>query len=199
MIRLVFALLVASGVLVGVGAGPAFGCDCASGSVKNFVGYADVIVTGTLTEMDDPPQQEVVSSMDPITYTVDVDQTFKGDVAPQVVFTSAMSGASCGLENMQADRRYAFFLNTAGDGLDANLCGGTAPTSQQLEKLIARWTGPPDTLPASAAPAAAPAETTPSDRSTSGSSASLPWIVGGAVLLAGVGILLWAHRSRQRR
>lgn len=197
-------LLLAGGVLVGVGAGPAFACSCALSTVRDHVGYADVIVIGTLTNIEDPPKKRIMSSGDPVTYTVAVDQTFKGEPSSEVLFTSAMSGATCGLEGLQADRRYAFFLNSAGKGLDASLCGGTAPASLKLDAQIARWTGPPET-PAVAPAVAAPGEVDAheSDAPSSESSSNLSWVLAGGVaiiLIAGACLVLRArsHRSTTR-
>jgi hypothetical protein len=196
-IRLTLAVLLGGGVLVFVVAGPAFACSCAVVSTKGYVGYADVIVTGTLIDMKDPPQQPIMSSGDPITYTVEVDRTFKGQPSGEVKFTSAMSGASCGLEGMKLDRRYTFFLNTGGDGLTASLCGGTASANHGLETQIIRWTGPPATSTDVAPPA--PSRVPDSADEDSPAQSAVPlWIVatagGGIAVLAAAGTLLRRRR-----
>ena len=78
--------------------------------MPEFVDGADEIFAGTLTGMSGPPERGVVSSTDPITYTVAVDAVYRGDVGSVAFFESAMSGASCGLEGMTVDRRYLVFV-----------------------------------------------------------------------------------------
>lgn len=202
MIRLTLAVLLGIGGLVLAVAGPSFACSCAMASTKDYVQGADVIVTGTLAELQDPPQQQVMSSTDPVTYTVTVDRVFKGDAGSEVEFTSAVSGASCGLEGMTADRRYTFFLNEGADGLTASLCGGTAPARGGLEKQVIRWTGPAATPAAAPSPPARSpaAPTTPAVESADAGTPSrspAPWLLATAAgaVLAGVGLWRWRRRA----
>lgn len=98
LLRLLLAVFVLASGLVVVTSGPALACSCAVGSTRDHLDGAHAVLTGTLVEIKDPPTKLFVSSTDPVTYTVTVDSVFKGDVGPDVVFTSARSGASCGLE-----------------------------------------------------------------------------------------------------
>ncbi len=112
------AFLGCVGMVLGV-AGPAAACSCVAASIEELVGYADVMVTGTLTRCAGPvAASQVMSSGDPVTYTVAVERVFKGDASGELELTSAMSGASCGLERMVVDRRYTFFLDAEGRGPD---------------------------------------------------------------------------------
>ena len=142
VLRLVLAVLVSCGMLVTVGAGPALACSCAVGQTRDFVEGADEIVSGTLADMREP-RGLVMSSSDPITYVVEVDAVFRGDAGRRLVFESAMSGVSCGLEGMVVDRRYVFVLADQGDTRSAGLCGGTAPASAGLQAELEALTGSP--------------------------------------------------------
>jgi hypothetical protein len=201
-IRLALAVLMGgSGLVLGV-AEPAFACSCASASTGEYVRYADVIVTGTLIDMQDPPQQPIMSSTDPITYTVAVDRTFKGEPNSEIEFTSAMSGASCGLEGMRVDRNYTFFLNTSGGGLTANLCGGTTSARDGLERQITQSTGPPAMSAGFTPPTATPVADG-ADEDSSVQSTVPFWILatagGGIAVLAAAGTWLWRRRFREAR
>lgn len=136
-------LIVSSGMLVTWGAGPAFACSCAYQHAPGFVDGADEIFSGTLVRTEDPPEQDVMSSTDPITYTVEVDAVYRGDVGSTAVFESPMSGASCGLQGMVVGRRYLIFLSTDGSERAASLCGGTAPATPRRVMAVERLTGAP--------------------------------------------------------
>ncbi len=135
---LLLAVFVSSGMVVTGGAGPAFACSCAYQQT-----LADEIFAGTLVSMADPPQRDVMSSTDPITYTVAVDAVYRGDVGIVAVFGSPMFGASCGLESMVVDRRYLFFVSTDGSDRTASLCGGTGPATPSRLDAVERLTGAP--------------------------------------------------------
>jgi hypothetical protein len=182
-------------------------------STSSHVEFADVIVTGTLIDMKDPPQKPIMSSAAPITYTVQVRRTFKGEPRSELQFTSAMSGASCGLEDMEVDRRYTFFLDTGKQGMTATLCGGTTAASDRLEKQITQRTGPPGmpadlTTPTTSPEATtgpepnAPRESTTAQEDYARQQPALPlWTMaaaaGGLALLAAAGAWLW-RRSLQK-
>lgn len=141
---IVLTVLVSGASLVTWGAGPALACSCAYQHMPEFVDGADEIFAGTLTGMSGPPERGVVSSTDPITYTVAVDAVYRGDVGSIAFFESAMSGASCGLEGMTVDRRYLVFVSTDGSKRAATSCGGTAPATPGRVDAIERLTGAPD-------------------------------------------------------
>jgi hypothetical protein len=196
-IRLILVVLVGAGMLVFGGSGTALACSCAMGGVDDYVGYADVVATGTLTDIEPPADGPVISSIDPVKYTVDVERTFKGDPQPRLVFYSARFGASCGLEGMHADRRYTFFLtrggllSRGGEHLTADLCGGTRPASDGFETKVARVTGPPIEA----------GDPTPADPSASGPGVPL-WVyagIGGVGILAAGGVLIWRRSAQGSR
>jgi hypothetical protein len=150
-LRALFAAVVAALSLVVIGAAPSFACSCVGGDAADFAGRASVVVSGTVTDVLPPPKQKVMSSMDPATYVVDVDQVFKGEAAPTVEVLSPISGASCGLENVEPGRRYVVFASHQSmegndpDRLWANLCGGTGPATPKLLAAVQEVTGAPTT------------------------------------------------------
>jgi hypothetical protein len=157
LLRLVLAVLVVSSGLLLVTSGPAMACSCASeGSARIYLDSADDVVTGTLVEIKKPPPRLLVSSGDPVTYLVDVDAVFKGDLGRDVAFTSARDGASCGLEGMTVGVRYLLFLYREGDRLSTGLCSGNAKSSTTSEAELVALTGParaPSTDPTYGTPA----------------------------------------------
>lgn len=125
-------------------AAPASACSCAIGAPEEFIEHADVIVVGTLTGIDPTGGS---SSADPIWYELDVEQVFEGTATQRLRFSSAASGASCGLENMQTGVRYLVFLTGVTGSLSANLCGGTQPVEgadDVLDAVTALGASPPE-------------------------------------------------------
>jgi hypothetical protein len=155
--RVLCASLFAALSLVVVGAGPSFACSCVSGDAAEFAGRATVVVSGTVTDVVPPPKAAMMSSMDPATYVVDVDQVFKGEAPSTLEVLSPNSGASCGLEGIEPGRRYVVFASHQSmeghdaDHLWANLCGGTGPATPKLLAAVEAVTGPPSAYQSTAA------------------------------------------------
>lgn len=149
--RVLCVSLFAALSLVVVGAGPSFACSCVSGDAAEYAGRATVVVSGTVVDVVPPPSTTEMSSLDPATYVVDVDQVFKGQAGPRVEVLSPNSGASCGLENIVPGRRYVVFAShqsmegADADHLWANLCGGTGPASPEMLAAVQEVTGAPTT------------------------------------------------------
>ena len=153
-LRLLLAGVLGALSLVVLAASPSFACSCARVSTAEYVDHATVVFTGTVADKEPPPKRRVMSSMDPVTYTFEVERSFKGDVASPTEVLSAMSGASCGLEGVRTGDRYVVFADQGrGGDLWASLCGGTAPWSADLEADVVAASGPGVVAPPSAAPA----------------------------------------------
>jgi hypothetical protein len=173
-LRTLCAGLLAALGLVALTPTTAHACSCALSSTEQHLRGADVVFTGTLTDVVPPLLRPVMSSDDPATYRFDVHRVLKGDVHGTTDVQSAVSGASCGLEGMTVDQEYVVFA-TGHDELSANLCGGTAPARPAMVERVARL----------AHPARSPAVGTPAADATSGSAAT--WaVVGVAGLLAAI-------------
>lgn len=148
LLRPLLAGLVLALSLVVVTGAPSFACRCAGGAVREYVDRADVVVTGTVTDVEPPPRRPVMSSNDPVTYTVAVDRVYAGGAAAEVAVLSEASSASCGLEGVRAGGRYVVFAaqRTVGGEpaheLWANLCGGTGPATPRFVAQLEAVTGP---------------------------------------------------------
>lgn len=149
--RVLCASLFAALSIVVVGAGPSFACSCVGGDAAEYAGRATVVVSGTVTDVVPPASAKEMSSLDPATYVLDVDQVFKGKSGTTLEVLSPNSGASCGLENVVPGRRYVVFAShqsmegADADHLWANLCGGTGPATPELLAAVEEATGPPTT------------------------------------------------------
>jgi len=192
IVLLLFALVLAP-VPVLVNATAASACSCAFDEPADFVGLADVVVTGTLSG---PERSGIIRRTDePVWYTVAVDDVYQGEATDTMVFSSAASGASCGLENIDSGGRYVVFLTDGSDqephvsdGLTANLCGGTQPydgTGPVADVLADLGAEPPQP------------GTTGSVPVTSGS--AQPWLLGAGLALVAAGAALLVVRLRRRR
>ena len=202
-LRILFAALVAGAGLVLLTPTQAYACSCVGGDAEQFTEWADVVFTGTAVDYAPPPEQPMMSSSDPATYTFDVDTVFKGSAAPTTQVRSAWSGASCGLENIEVGTEYVVFAapqSSRGRGngeLWANLCGGTARASQNYVADVEAVTGPGEPPePAVAEPAAAePAAAEETGRSTATTIA----IAGGGLLVLGIigGFVAYVRRDKR--
>jgi LPXTG-motif cell wall-anchored protein len=200
--RLTAIMAISAGLTVFAQTGPALACSCVTSSLGDQVDRAGVVATGTLAVIADPSGGSVVSSTAPIRYMVDVDAVYKGRPAAQLSFVSARFGASCGLEGMRADRRYVFFLlGDHEDGLSADLCGGTAPTSAHLQSGLEQLTGPPTQVAevetgVTDSPARGPGHDAV-DEATGDASSTAIWLglLGVAAVGGGGGLIWWRRRS----
>jgi len=150
--RLLFALM---GALVGALSivilvpSTAFACSCVQLSVAEKVERADLVVKGSIEARDEGPPK-VIGSLDPVTYTVAVDEVLKGDSGPVAKVESAVHQASCGVE-VQVGRSYVIFADAGENGTyEANLCGGTSGARPGYVAQVAAITdaasGPDDSI-----------------------------------------------------
>jgi hypothetical protein len=160
------------------------------------------LVTGTVTGITPPPQRRVMSSMDPATYTVEVEDVHKGDAGETIEVLSPNSGASCGLEGIEEGGRYVVFASHQSmeghdeDHLWANLCGGTAPATSDLVTQVEAATGTPRPPDAGGTAYGSDLEVTYDETPTEGAFLAAPVALGAGgalVLLTG---LLWLRLSR---
>jgi hypothetical protein len=134
-VRQLLAALVGALAIVVAAPGPASACSCVQGSPKEYAGWADVVLVGTLRHVDEGRTEH--------TYTFAVDRVLAGEAAPVVAVRSAASGASCGLEGLVEGGRYVVFAERSGAAdLAANLCGGTAPADAGYLAEVEGVTGP---------------------------------------------------------
>lgn len=179
-----------------------YACSCAISGARAYVDHADVVVVGTVTDRRDPPQRDVRSSTDPVTYTVAVDRVLAGEAHATTEIRSAASGASCGLEEVRPGRRYVLFANVDPEQrLRANLCGGTAPATAAYLREVSALTGPGQ--PPTRDGAELPRFTTvgmPDDTPGAGGPSAWTLVLGGAgaaaLLLVGGAVALVLRANR---
>lgn len=133
--------LVTGIVAVLLGAGVAAACDCADLPLEEQAAQADVIARVVVEEIDSPENPS--SSADPVTYTVAASAVWKGDVASRFTFSSALSGASCGLEGIQQGQDLLLFATEAADGLTSSLCSGTSVATEEQVAALTDLLGEP--------------------------------------------------------
>lgn len=191
----------------------AYACSCAQSGVADHVERADVVVRGVVEDRQEARGGRVRSSADPVTYTVSVAETLKGETDASLDVMSVASGASCGLENIRLGEEYLVFASrdahlgwggTDERALWANLCGGTAPATPELVAAVTAATagaGPGPSDRPSDVPTAAPAgqagdTATPAPDGDPGRR-TWPWLLGAvAALGAGAaGVVLRRRRG----
>jgi hypothetical protein len=188
----ILRLLVAGGFaalsLVVVTAAPSFACSCAETGTADHVKGADVVMLGVIEDRQGPPLRAVMSSGDPATYTVAVEQVFKGAAPPRTYVLSPDSGASCGLEFIETGARYVVFADENGAELWASLCGGTAGATPAFVAEVEAATGQP---------VRPDPELEPAFRPTAAGGLALPagLLAGGA--LVALTATLWARMLRR--
>jgi hypothetical protein len=178
-VLLLAALLSAAGAAL---AGPAMACSCTTAETAAHVARADAIFTGRLVSREVSGGS---SSADPALHVFAVAAVWKGEAAAQQGVVSAASGASCGLE-LQGEGPFVVFATRSGDGLAADLCGGTAAWSAAIEGELSALTR--RAVPQEPAPGAA------GDELPGG--VPWVWVTLAAAALAGAGVVArrWGTR-----
>ncbi len=169
------------------------------GETADYVGWADRIVTGTVTEVDEagPGPDGTMSSAADVTFTVAVDQVFKGDVGAEIEVHTASGGASCGIDPLPGpEEQWLWFLAATEEGrYGAYLCGGSGPAGEQSIAEVVDLTGNPGTAGAEAGPAddgsteAASTAAGGTDADEQDSSDAVPWGVGGIAVVLGAALV----------
>ncbi|MFT5203165.1 MAG: hypothetical protein ACI9C1_002562 [Candidatus Aldehydirespiratoraceae bacterium] len=159
---LVAAAIIA--VTLALTAGEASACSCVGFTDQQAFDAADTVFLGEFADYayeEDSDGDGEVASDDPAFWTFDVREVFKGEARETERITSAVSGASCGIEISKVGTFYVFANNRA-DTLKAGLCGGTRAadaTPLVLDTSIAGYAPiveepepPSSTAPPSSAP-----------------------------------------------
>lgn len=212
----IVAAIVAVSTVIVVGATTsAWACSCIVQTQQEQFERADVVFTGTVVERDDPHSGSIVSSGDPIDYTVDVDGIQKGTVGDPAVVRSARDGATCGF-SFTVGRRYQIFAQRFEGRWTTNLCSGTqdlgqgAIVSASPKPSVHRSpTVPPATVTPSPTMTASPSPTPVASSPTPFVLAGPPLVadpnrgkpaagsLAGASAVTMLGALLWTLRGRR--
>ncbi len=180
MRRLLFVLAVTAGLLV-LSPGTSWACSCVSSTTAEHVKRADTVVDGTL--------EWTATNGVTTTYSVKVDDVFKGRAGVREKLLSPANAAACGLGDLATNKRYVFFVTGEHPGtMQVNSCGGSTLYDAALATQVQAATGPPGPpIPERAALVAA----------HQGSSHRWLWITGGLVVL-GAGVAGALAQARRR-
>ncbi len=105
---------------------PALACSCVPFTKPQLVENATVVFPGVVTGRSRQFSFGIpcsVSSADPVTFSIDVETVYKGDVPKTTTVTTVVGGASCGYEFV-GGKRYTVFATASGGKIETNLCRG---------------------------------------------------------------------------
>ena len=178
---------------------PAWACSCVQMTPAQATEVADVVLRGTLTEIEMPSRVQLLqSSQAPARYTFDVAEVYKGQARETTEVRSVTSSASCGIEGLLPGREYVLFTQVKGEQLWMGLCGGSDLAASGLVADVEQVTGP-------GRPPVPPGlidETAPLPGASSGPRV-MAWLVplvgGGVLALVLAGLLLGVVRRGRRR
>ena len=197
-IRVLLAAFLGALAVVALTPAPSYACSCATAEpVSQYADWADVVLVGTVEERVEPAV--LSSSADPAVLTLSVDRVLKGGARVTQQVLSPVSGASCGLENVEVGRSYVVFAShrtldgEPTDALWSLLCDGTRPASPGFVAAIEAATGPgspPDTGTAHAS------QLTVTFGRPAGQPLAVPLALGGGGALALLAGSLWLRLRR---
>lgn len=125
-------------------------CSCvANPDVAEALHNSDAVFEGTITAKQGSTKLFSTSSADPVTWTFQVNEVWKGKVAPAISVKSAFSSSSCGYE-FEEGRRYLVYASDNGkSSLEVSLCSRTTDYGSAGADLAALGSGstPPPALP----------------------------------------------------
>ncbi|MFL6160024.1 MAG: hypothetical protein ACJ72D_28380 [Marmoricola sp.] len=186
MRRILFVVALIAG-LVFLTPSAALACSCVVSTPQEQVQRAGTILDGSVV-------WSATNGLE-TTYSVKVDQVFKGRAAAREKLITNANEGSCGLGELATGKRYLFFVSGEHPGrMTVSLCGGTTAYDAALVAKVQAATGPPH------GPVATPASrsTKVDDSRTRGTSVGT--VVATAVVLGLVlGGLLWLRRASSRR
>lgn len=133
--RVLMVLAVSVGMLV-LTPSASWACSCAQQSVAAQVDRADTVVDAVVRWTSTNGIER--------TYSLEIDQVYKGRAAQFEKVLTPASEAACGLGDLATDERYLVFIQGVHLGtMSADLCSGTSPYGAGLAGDIEAVTGPP--------------------------------------------------------
>ena len=112
-------------------------CRCVQSDMSSDIKSADAVFSGVLV---DSSGAAAGSKSDFATYEVEADTLSKGNVRTSTVEVRSRND-DCSLGDLEADKRYVFFVTEQGTDLRADQCGGTAASSGKLVRQVEQVVG----------------------------------------------------------
>lgn len=119
----------------------AWACSCAeSGSVQENKSRSDAVFEGTAASVKPSSLFLFGSPAKAVKASFQVNEVWKGQVAPFIEVLTVGSGESCGYE-FQEGERYLVYATATGKSLEVSLCSGTILTSEANEHMTLLGSG----------------------------------------------------------
>ena len=135
------ALFAATLVVTWQQAPSAVACSCVALTPAEQADMADVVARGTVVTVSRPASP--TSSLEDATYTVDLDEVWKGDPPGSVQVLTAVDGASCGWEGIEEGMEIILFAQPDGAAWRSTLCDGSAPADDGVAAELSAHLGEP--------------------------------------------------------
>lgn len=170
---------------------PAFACSCALRDPETRLENSEAAFIGRVISRVNPPQKQIMSSADPVTYVFAVEYVAKGNLANFVEVLSPFSGASCGFEDgIPEGKRSGILLRIDDYGnYQSGLCSTLEPGELASVSILTTPVPVPDDPPT------APADEL--NRDDSGSPASRWYLLAGSGLV--LVVLFVGYRTAANR
>lgn len=119
----------------------AWACSCAeSGAVQENKSRSDAVFEGTAVSVKSSSFSLFGSPAKTVKAGFQVNEIWKGHVAPFIEVLTAGSGETCGYE-FQEGERYLVYAAATGNSLEVSLCSGTILTSEANEQMTLLGSG----------------------------------------------------------
>lgn len=112
-------------------------CRCITSDVRGDLDRADAVFGGVVV---DSSGTSGGSKSDFATYQIEADTLYTGDVRTSRVEVRSRND-DCALGELEADRRYVFFVTEEGSELRTDRCSGTTASSSRLVRQIEQEVG----------------------------------------------------------
>lgn len=169
-------------------------CSCAMpAAVKEELERKTAVFSGKVLRVEQPTAKPVMSSMDPVKITFQVNTVWKGQVKAEETVYTAMSSASCGYDKFAVQKEYIVFAGGTPEHLETNICTRTKSLASAGEELAILGTGSAP-IPASAVESTGSGLEAAASAARNAASSKAVWSL--VILLTGASVFLAARRRR---